>query len=116
VPADELSLTTVALVAVLGWLCSAPFVWWAVQDVRRVPAKALGRLGYRRGYRRRWIARLMVSFAAAGWPSFIVVLAWRSSAARHEVRAVDADPEPKVDLVGMEATDADRARRADHWV
>ncbi|HEY7439494.1 MAG TPA: hypothetical protein VIC35_08860 [Acidimicrobiia bacterium] len=115
-PADELSLTTVALVAVLGWLCSAPFVWWAVQDVRRVPAKALGRLGYRRGYRRRWIARLMVSFAAAGWPSFIVVLAWRSSAARHEVRAVDADPEPKVDLVGMEATDADRARRADHWV
>jgi hypothetical protein len=110
---NEVRLTAIALVAVLGWLCSAPFVWWAVQDVRAVPSKALGRLGYRRGYRRRWIARLMISFAAGGWPSLFVVVAWRSSAARQEVHEIVALPEPDVDLVRVEAMEADPA---DRWV
>jgi hypothetical protein len=68
---------------VLGYVVGFPFLWWAIQDGRTISRRVWAAVGRRRS---RWEQQMMLGYALAGWPAIPLVMSWRRSRLRVELR------------------------------
>jgi hypothetical protein len=81
-------MTSLAIVvgaaAVLGWVVAFPFVRRGVADVGRIPGTVWRVSGYTN--RKSWRRRMIGGYLLGGWPGGLVVLVWRRSQERVDLR------------------------------
>jgi hypothetical protein len=81
-------MTSLAIVvvaaAVLGWVVAFPVVRRGVADVGRIPGAVWRVSGYTN--KKSWRVRMIGGYVFGGWPGGLVVLVWRRSQERTDLR------------------------------
>lgn len=101
-------MIVIGVVLVVGWITAIPAAIWWERDTRHIS----GRTWYWSGYQRHvWTRGIVVGLVMFGWPTIVIVLAWRFSEQRTELRAECAEQRERRNLPAPDARRPDDRRR-----